>query len=321
MACTQTKAYHELLKAKHLTPIPPKPLPSPLPPTFNPVLTCEYHSEGQGHDTESCFSLRHKIQDLIDNKVINTQEAQPPSAPNVNTNPLTNHAINLITGEEVVRGGIIVTEDYEEESTTDDDDLEDFWPPCPVYRYDSDREQDYPEWALESVGDNFSSNGWGKEFLHPRYTEAEHCLAEELFNREDMTWGFEQPRIPAAPFKFSEGDLDSFFAEIDQGEAEKEKAAKEQSLAVENQPNPKPQEEKTDPKKETMDQEELQVPKDHPDIKHQAAYNEIKEETYNCTISTNPSQAATNASIRPAGPNEEVGDWCVEGAIVVPKPT
>ena len=54
---------------------------------YDPSKRCAYHSEVVGHDTEKCITLKHKIQDLIDNEVINLAQAPP----NVNTNPLPKH--------------------------------------------------------------------------------------------------------------------------------------------------------------------------------------------------------------------------------------
>ena len=54
---------------------------------------CAYHSKSVGHDTKDCINLKHKIQDLIDQEVVNLQIA----GPNVNTNPLPSHGcVNII---------------------------------------------------------------------------------------------------------------------------------------------------------------------------------------------------------------------------------
>lgn len=66
---------------------------------YRPDHYCAYHSRGAGHTTENCINLKHRIQDLIDQKVITLQTA----APNVNCNPLSNHegvTINMIEVEE-----------------------------------------------------------------------------------------------------------------------------------------------------------------------------------------------------------------------------
>ncbi|XP_055802993.1 uncharacterized protein LOC129872127 [Solanum dulcamara] len=62
---------------------------------YRPDLYYAYHSGGAGHITEDCINLKHKFQDLINQKVVTLQTA----GPNVNNNPLSNHGgvtINMI---------------------------------------------------------------------------------------------------------------------------------------------------------------------------------------------------------------------------------
>ncbi|XP_049405306.1 uncharacterized protein LOC125868788 [Solanum stenotomum] len=62
-------------------------------------LHCAYHSGGAGHITENYINLKHKIQDLIDQKVVTLQTATP----NVDSNPMPNHGgvtINMVEVEE-----------------------------------------------------------------------------------------------------------------------------------------------------------------------------------------------------------------------------
>ena len=74
------------LKAKGLLkPLDLRPIPNPFPSRFDVNKRCAYH-QVLGHDTDRCFTLRHAIQDLIDNKVIT-----PPTRPSVSNNPLPNH--------------------------------------------------------------------------------------------------------------------------------------------------------------------------------------------------------------------------------------
>ena len=74
------------LKAKRLLkPLDPRPIPNPLPSRFDMNKRCAYH-QGPGYDTYNCFSLRHAIQNLIDNKVI-----APPTRSSITNNPLPNH--------------------------------------------------------------------------------------------------------------------------------------------------------------------------------------------------------------------------------------
>ncbi|KAK4722428.1 hypothetical protein R3W88_012661 [Solanum pinnatisectum] len=62
---------------------------------YRPDQRCAYHSNNVGHDTKDCINLKHKIQDLIDQKVVSLQTVEP----NVNSNLLPNHGsviINMI---------------------------------------------------------------------------------------------------------------------------------------------------------------------------------------------------------------------------------
>ena len=54
---------------------------------YDPSKGCAYHSGVVGHDTKKCITLKHKIQDLIDNEVVKLAQAPPT----VNTNPLPKH--------------------------------------------------------------------------------------------------------------------------------------------------------------------------------------------------------------------------------------
>ncbi|KAF5932272.1 hypothetical protein HYC85_028443 [Camellia sinensis] len=62
-------ALRVLIKEGDLKPLEPRPLPDRLPPSHDPAKYCAFHQQ-VGHVTDSCFRLRHEIQDLIDNKVI-----------------------------------------------------------------------------------------------------------------------------------------------------------------------------------------------------------------------------------------------------------
>jgi hypothetical protein len=81
---------NRLVVSGHLNPIPARPLPNQLPPTHRPDTKCAYHSGQIGHDIENCWTLRNRVQDLIDSQTISLEEARP-ATPNVTTNPLPNH--------------------------------------------------------------------------------------------------------------------------------------------------------------------------------------------------------------------------------------
>ena len=57
-------------------------------PRYNPNVRCTYHSNNPGHDKNSCWALKIKIQYLIDAKEI---EFDPSETPNVITAPMPNH--------------------------------------------------------------------------------------------------------------------------------------------------------------------------------------------------------------------------------------
>ncbi|RVW44639.1 hypothetical protein CK203_086910 [Vitis vinifera] len=63
--------------------------PQPLPPCFRLDLHCSYH-QGLGHDTDHCNALRHVIQDLIDQVLVNLGQLS------VTTNPLPAHSIHAM---------------------------------------------------------------------------------------------------------------------------------------------------------------------------------------------------------------------------------
>ena len=79
------------LKVKGLLkPLDPRPIPNPLPSRFDVNKRYAYH-QVPVHETDHCFTFRHAIQDLIDNKVI-----APPTRPSITNNPLP----NLILGKD-----------------------------------------------------------------------------------------------------------------------------------------------------------------------------------------------------------------------------
>ena len=57
-------------------------------PRYNPNARCAYHLDSPGHDTNNCWALKNKVQDLIEAKEI---EFDAPEKPNVITAPMPKH--------------------------------------------------------------------------------------------------------------------------------------------------------------------------------------------------------------------------------------
>ncbi|RVW87619.1 hypothetical protein CK203_041197 [Vitis vinifera] len=84
-----SRAFQKLTEGGLLTPLASRPLPQPIPPRFRMDLHCSYH-QGPGHDTDHCTALRHAIQDLIDQGLVNLGQ------PSVTTNPLPAHSTHAM---------------------------------------------------------------------------------------------------------------------------------------------------------------------------------------------------------------------------------
>ncbi|RVW92803.1 hypothetical protein CK203_042611 [Vitis vinifera] len=84
-----SRAFQKLTEGGLLTPLASRPLPQPIPPRFRMDLHCSYH-QGPGHDMDHCTALRHAIQDLIDQGLVNLGQ------PSVTTNPLPAHSTHAM---------------------------------------------------------------------------------------------------------------------------------------------------------------------------------------------------------------------------------
>ena len=60
-----------------------------MPSRFRMDLHCSYHY-GPGHDTDHCVALRHAIQNLIDQGLVNLGQ------PSITTNPLQAHSTHVV---------------------------------------------------------------------------------------------------------------------------------------------------------------------------------------------------------------------------------
>ena len=72
-----------------IIPLPPRPPLQPTPPGFRADLHCAYHQRA-GHDTDSFTALRHTIQDLIDQGLVDL------GRPEVTTDPLPTHDTRVV---------------------------------------------------------------------------------------------------------------------------------------------------------------------------------------------------------------------------------
>ena len=70
---SQTQLYERLKAMGMLYPIEGRPA-NPLGKFYRADHRCAYHSGAVGHDTENCSTLKHKIQNMIDNNLINIEE-------------------------------------------------------------------------------------------------------------------------------------------------------------------------------------------------------------------------------------------------------
>ncbi|RDX93107.1 hypothetical protein CR513_24678, partial [Mucuna pruriens] len=84
---TYTKLFPLLLEQKLIEVVPLKPLEPPYPRCYNPNARCNYHGGAIGHATKRCWSLKHKVQDLLDDGLLRFED----KGPNVQSNPLPAH--------------------------------------------------------------------------------------------------------------------------------------------------------------------------------------------------------------------------------------
>ena len=72
-----SQVLQHMLKFKIITLKDPPRNPNTFAPTYNTDAICAYHSNSLGHDTDSCWTLKYKIQNLIDEGVLEfTQDGQ-----------------------------------------------------------------------------------------------------------------------------------------------------------------------------------------------------------------------------------------------------
>ncbi|RDX91922.1 hypothetical protein CR513_26019, partial [Mucuna pruriens] len=91
---TYTKLFSLLLEQKLIEVVPLKPLEPPYPRSYDPNAICDYHGGAIGHATKRCWSLKHKVQDLLDNGLLGFED----KGPNVHNNPLLAHRTMAVNG-------------------------------------------------------------------------------------------------------------------------------------------------------------------------------------------------------------------------------
>ena len=77
-----------MLRMNLITLIESHPNPKTSSPNYNPNVRRAYHSGSPGHDTNDCWALKYKIQNMIYAKEI---EFDPPDTANVIIAPMPNH--------------------------------------------------------------------------------------------------------------------------------------------------------------------------------------------------------------------------------------
>ena len=78
------RAFQRLVEGGLIIPLPPRPPLQPTPPGFRGDLHYAYHQRA-GHDTDNCAALKHVIQDLIDQGLVDL------GSPTMTTHPLPTH--------------------------------------------------------------------------------------------------------------------------------------------------------------------------------------------------------------------------------------
>ena len=84
-----SRAFQRLVEGGLIIPLPPRPPLQPTPPGFRVDLQCAYHQRA-GHDTDSFAALRHTIQDLIDQGLVDL------GRPALTTDPLPTHDTRVV---------------------------------------------------------------------------------------------------------------------------------------------------------------------------------------------------------------------------------
>ena len=90
---TLSQILPQLLKTNLVIPREAPKNPNTTSPRYIPNARCAYHSDSPWHNTDDCWTLKNKIQDLIDAKEI---EFEAPERPDVVTAPMPKHGVNVV---------------------------------------------------------------------------------------------------------------------------------------------------------------------------------------------------------------------------------
>src|SRR4051812_43170249 len=78
-----SQVLQQLLNQNLITLLPPYSFPTNPAPGYKYHARCAYHSNSPGHNTDDCGPLKHKIQDLIDDKIIDFNAPEKPPMANI----------------------------------------------------------------------------------------------------------------------------------------------------------------------------------------------------------------------------------------------
>ncbi|XP_022764231.1 uncharacterized protein LOC111309436 [Durio zibethinus] len=95
----QSSNYTSLMKGHLVVPTYAKSLRPPYPSWYDPNVKCDYHYGVTGHSTENCTTFKHKVQGLINDRLLSFDTKFKP---NVSGNPLSDHIegkINMVGKE------------------------------------------------------------------------------------------------------------------------------------------------------------------------------------------------------------------------------
>src|SRR4051812_41183532 len=93
-----SQVLQQLLNQNLITLLPPYSFPAKPVPGYKYHARCAYHSNSPGHDIEDCWQLKHKIQDLIDDKIIDFNSPKEPHLTNVVHNRKSRNEHNQSVG-------------------------------------------------------------------------------------------------------------------------------------------------------------------------------------------------------------------------------